>query len=1074
MTQQLFSIEKILGIDILYSRSIYGDNVSPQLRIQPETELEFLIFNGGVSEINIDISAIPADQAQFYNSYNSKISDANSYNKLRTHSNIEIMEVYSETSISANNLKPVKPIDSGILDDSIRPLPQPPSNYGNVPQVPITVKLFRTNENEPVYTWDLPASTNSQYYRTLRLPFTHDLQGNPVITSPHWTNKLDKRGWWKFQVKIGGFIPALVKFKSLSSISNITNSTRTLSYKWLNHAFWNVLNAITPRVSFINGHLDVQLGRELYEHIGKKIDLHEFKNEYNINLCGIEIPIVKLKNANIQLSAINLTTTRGQEVINKLNSKIGKVSDFVDRISNDFFSHSDIEKGKKKLIELLTKKYKDLKNKFKPDDAVIRFVPVFSNPSLSASVISPLILNGTIQLDGIANIYIGFGQNINKFYNKPVKVWSDISKINIIDVSGLGEVIYNVVDFFFDFESYIEDKLNVPIQDKLEQNGEEILSYLYQALGKAIGINAVVEKLTANTNGWNIQYYTAFDHPDPAKPYLPGLFDTVDGIISSFGESLTVPGTEITETVERSNVTGYTDANIPKSFKLGSKRDLSGLDQIETLVIVMMENRSFDHFLGDLHRTYPQIGYKCFDPNFNNPAAGNFINPIKVCKASEAIFPRDVNITPISPEHGFDHVMRQLSDGSYDVHKHWLENDLSKLGSMQGFTHDILDRFSEKGENKQYPDDTPFFESPQLPMIYYTKDELPVYYHLAENFKVLDHWFAAHPGGTYPNRIATYTGRIRNLYNYGFDDPEFGFLKDKTVFDVLSAYNIDWKYLESNISIMRLFDKYRLDDKNVIPLHSDNVITADKLNLEDDLKELDTLLKKDKLPRVLVIEPRFSDVPPLNQAYDDLAPANIGSGQYFICQVYKKLFLNRKHGHKFAMLITYDEHGGFFDHLPPPGTPLSEFPDPVPPIYFDKKDPDKKAPTHLGVRVPAILVSHFIKKQSVSHTVFDHTSILKTILVHNRNKIPPQVLTSFGERVNQANHLGMALDFFQEKPTQQQLDSRIKSLIKQLNKLNLKNNKLQKITVPSYYSMYNNINKFDFHETLRRLYMPRN
>jgi|GEM_PF-6871526 len=1063
MTQQQFSIEKTLGIDIIYSRSVYGDNVSPQLKIQPETELEFLIFNGGVSEINIDISAIPADQAQFYNSYNSKISDANSYNKLRTHSNIEIMEVYSETSLSANNLKPVKPIDSGILDDSIRPLPQPPSNYGNVPQVPITVKLFRTNENEPVYTWDLPASTNSQYYRTLRLPFTHDLQGNPVITSPHWTNKLDKRGWWKCQVKIKGHIPALVKFKSLSSISKITHRTKVLGYKWLNHAFWNVLNAITPRVSFSNGFLDVQLGIEIYEHIGKKIDFNQFvlKN----------IPI-EIQNTNIQLSAINLTATRGQEVINNLNFKIEKVNDFVNNLPISFFSNSHITK--EKLITVLTKKYIDIKNKFKPNDAVIKFMPIFSNPSLEGKLISSFLLNFEVKFDESPSIYIGFGQNKNKFLHKPVKVWSDISDINLLTTGLLDILLIKPVELFKDVETWVEDILNSGIQIILEQYGEEILSYLYQALGKALGINSVVEGLTSNSNGWNVQYYNAFDHPDPAKPYLPGLFDTVDDIISPFGESLTVPGTEITETVERGNVTGYTDANIPKSFKLGSKRDLSGLDQIETLVIVMMENRSFDHFLGDLHRTYPQIGYKCFDPNFTNPAAGNFINPIKVCKASEAIFPRDVNITPISPEHGFDHVMRQLSDGSYDIHKHWLENDLSKLGSMQGFTHDILDRFSEKGENKQYPDDIPFFESPQLPMIYYTKDELPVYYHLAENFKVLDHWFAAHPGGTYPNRIATYTGRIRNLYNYGFDDPEFGFLKDKTVFDVLSAYNIDWKYLESNISIMRLFDKYRLDDKNVIPLHSDNVITADKLNLEDDLKELDTLLKKDKLPRVLVIEPRFSDVPPLNQAYDDLAPANIGSGQYFICQVYKKLLLNRKHGHKFAMLITYDEHGGFFDHLPPPGTPLSEFPDPVPPIYFDKKDPDKKAPTHLGVRVPAILVSHFIKKQSVSHTVFDHTSILKTILVHNRNKIPPQVLTSFGERVNQANHLGMALDFFQEKPTQQQLDSRNKSLIKQLNKLNLKNNKLQKITIPSYYSMYNNINKFDFHETLRRLYMPRN
>jgi phospholipase C len=106
-------------------------------------------------------------------------------------------------------------------------------------------------------------------------------------------------------------------------------------------------------------------------------------------------------------------------------------------------------------------------------------------------------------------------------------------------------------------------------------------------------------------------------------------------------------------------------------------------------------------------------------------------------------------------------------------------------------------------------------------------------------------------------------------------------------------------------------------------------------------------------------------------------------------------------------VVTYDEHGGFFDHVPPPGTPQNppppEFEGPVPRIHPD-------GPEHLGVRVPALIISPYLSGGSVCKTVFDHTSILKTILVRHRNRISSEFFTSFGERVNKANHLGIALD----------------------------------------------------------------
>jgi phospholipase C len=102
------------------------------------------------------------------------------------------------------------------------------------------------------------------------------------------------------------------------------------------------------------------------------------------------------------------------------------------------------------------------------------------------------------------------------------------------------------------------------------------------------------------------------------------------------------------------------------------------------------------------------------------------------------------------------------------------------------------------------------------------------------------------------------------------------------------------------------------------------------------------------------------------------------------------------------LVITYDEHGGFYDHVPPPGTPQSGT-GPYAPLIAD-------GPTWLGVRVPTFVVSPYVSAGGISRTIFDHTSILKTILVHNRNQLSDAVLLSFGERVNQAADLSAVLN----------------------------------------------------------------
>jgi len=298
---------------------------------------------------------------------------------------------------------------------------------------------------------------------------------------------------------------------------------------------------------------------------------------------------------------------------------------------------------------------------------------------------------------------------------------------------------------------------------------------------------------------------------------------------------------------------------------------------------------------------------------------------------------------------------------------------------MQGFTRSVIDRT----------------DSPQIVMMQYQEEQLPTYYALADDFKVCDRWFAAHPGPTWPNRYATVTGHIPDVDNFASTDPRIGFLADHSIWDTLTTCDVSWRVFESDLSLIRTFDRYRLDDTHVIRFDDpDDGFAA-------------TLRAPGPLPRVMFVEPNFSDLPPLAKACDDLAPADLAHGQAFIRRIYDMIRLSGR-WRDCMLVITYDEHGGFYDHVPPPGTPKAAalFPDldgGIPPLI-------EGGPTHLGVRVPAFVVSPYVSAGEVCHDVFDHTSILKTILVHNRSRIPASLIGSHGPRVAKAKHLGLALD----------------------------------------------------------------
>jgi phospholipase C len=128
----------------------------------------------------------------------------------------------------------------------------------------------------------------------------------------------------------------------------------------------------------------------------------------------------------------------------------------------------------------------------------------------------------------------------------------------------------------------------------------------------------------------------------------------------------------------------------------------------------------------------------------------------------------------------------------------------------------------------------------------------------------------------------------------------------------------------------------------------------------------DILNAGDDFPQVIFLEPTYTDAPHLGNSSDDHAPSAIHFGQEFLSKAYEAVTLNEDVWAKTVMVITYDEHGGFFDHVNPPA------------VITDPPHPDAYDPFQtLGVRVPSFVVSPFVSPGAICHEQLDHTSVLK-------------------------------------------------------------------------------------------------
>ncbi|MFS7953502.1 putative phospholipase C [Helianthus anomalus] len=354
---------------------------------------------------------------------------------------------------------------------------------------------------------------------------------------------------------------------------------------------------------------------------------------------------------------------------------------------------------------------------------------------------------------------------------------------------------------------------------------------------------------------------------------------------------------------------------------------------IKTLVVLVMENRSFDHMLGWLKKTRPDID-GLTGSEYNRVNATDATSP-KVFVSDDAIF------VDSDPGHSIQAIREQIF-GSNETRPDPapMSGFVQQANSMgiDGLNHTVMSGFK-----------------PEL---------LPSYTALANEFAVFDRWFAAVPGSTQPNRLYVHSATSHGASSNVRKDLINGY-PQKTVFDLLDENALTFGIYYQNIPATLFFKSLR------------------KLKFAFNFHEYDLKFKYDakrgKLPNYVVVEQRYFDVK-VFPANDDHPSHDVAIGQAFVKEVYETLRASPQWD-KMALLITYDEHGGFYDHVP---TPLDHVPNPDgingPEPYYFQFD-------RLGVRVPTFLVSPWVEKGTVIHepngptpySQFEHSSIAATV-----------------------------------------------------------------------------------------------
>lgn len=342
----------------------------------------------------------------------------------------------------------------------------------------------------------------------------------------------------------------------------------------------------------------------------------------------------------------------------------------------------------------------------------------------------------------------------------------------------------------------------------------------------------------------------------------------------------------------------------------------SGIANVNHIVVFMQENRSADTYLGQLN-AQGQPAYEAEPTSGNpNPLASGTITPFhktSLCETS------DLNHSWNGEHQAYDN------------------------GAMDGFT---------AANDINSPNADPTDPTGSRTMGYYDQSDLPFYYSLYNTFSTNDRYFQSVLSQTYPNRFYLLTGtsfgHIRN------DNPPAGGWPQTTIFDRLGAAGISWKIYYQQIPFGSLF--------SYVQQHMDHVAPISQYYAD---------AAAGTLPAVSFIDPIFVGAP--NTETDEHPSSNVQVGQSFAYSVVNALESSPNWSDS-ALFLTYDENGGFYDHVAPPAAVP---PDNTAPML--QPGDTSAAFDHYGFRVPVVVVSPYSKAHYVSHVVDDHTSILKFI-----------------------------------------------------------------------------------------------
>eukprot|EP00249_Psilotum_nudum_P002381 c15395_g1_i1 orf=534-2141(-) len=353
---------------------------------------------------------------------------------------------------------------------------------------------------------------------------------------------------------------------------------------------------------------------------------------------------------------------------------------------------------------------------------------------------------------------------------------------------------------------------------------------------------------------------------------------------------------------------------------------------IKTIVVLVMENRSFDHMIGWMKRLIPDI----------DGVTGKEFNRLSTTDPDSPIFYFEDKAEFVDPDpgHSFQAIREQIFGSN--------ETTLNPP-PMNGF--------AQQAESMST-------NLPSTVMNGFRPEVIPVYTALALDFAVCDRWFAAVPASTQPNRLfvhsATSHGATGNV-----DLALLAGYPQKTIFDSVFEAGLSFGVYYQNLPSVLFFKNLRQ------PKYVQN------------FRKYELSFKKDalagSLSNYVVVEQRYFDLVAA-PANDDHPSHDVSEGQKLVKEVYEILRASPQ-WNETLFVVTYDEHGGFFDHVP---TPVMNVPSPdgiigPAPFYF-KFD-------RLGVRVPTLLISPWINKGTVLHepegptsySQYEHSSIPATV-----------------------------------------------------------------------------------------------